>query len=85
VAVLCARTDRSADAARLLGCSKAWYAANHNAPDSTMAWLHGVAEAEVETALGNAEFERRRGEGAAMPVADAAALVRSLIGADRTR
>jgi predicted ATPase len=81
VALLCARTDRPVDAARLLGCSQAWYTANHNAPDSTMAWLHGVAEAEVEAALGRVEFERRRIEGSALPAADVVASVRGLIGA----
>ena len=57
-----------------------WYAANHNAPDSTMVRLFGLVQTDVEAALGGAEFERLRSEGAAMPAAQAAALLRSEIG-----
>lgn len=81
IALLCGRSGRSAEAARLLGCSQAWYAANHNSPDSTMLRLFGIIEADVEAALGSAELEHQRAAGAAMSAGETAALVRSLIGA----
>jgi hypothetical protein len=80
LAVYCARADRLPEAARLVGCAQAWYAANHNAPDSTIEWLFGLAQADVEASLGGAEFERLRSQGAAMPAAQAAALLQAVIG-----
>jgi hypothetical protein len=85
VAVLCARTGRPLEAARLLGCSQAWYATNHNAPDSTMLRLHGMVEAEAEAKIGGSEFQRLRAEGAAMPADEVVALVLALISAAHAR
>jgi hypothetical protein len=80
LAVLCARAGHLPEAARLVGCAQAWYAANHNAPDSTIERLFGLAQADVEAGLGGTEFERLRREGAAMPAAQAAALLQAAIG-----
>lgn len=66
VAVLGVRCGLVADAARLLGRLQAWYAANHHAPDNTIVRLYGIVTAELENALGNAEFARLREDGAAM-------------------
>jgi hypothetical protein len=71
VAVLGARIGLTDDAARLLGCSQAWYDANHNSPDSTIVRLYGIVTSELEAALGGAELARLRTLGAAM-VGDAA-------------
>jgi predicted ATPase/DNA-binding winged helix-turn-helix (wHTH) protein len=80
LAVFCARARRLPEAARLVGCAQAWYAANHNAPDSTVLRLFGLVQADVEAALGSADFERLRGEGAALPAGEAAALLQTVIG-----
>jgi hypothetical protein len=81
VALLCTRAGRPCEAAGLMGCSQAWFAANHNSPDSTMLRLYGIVQTEVEAALGHAEFERQRTDGEAMTVGEAAALLRAMIGA----
>ncbi len=81
LALLCARTGRPAEAARLLGCSRAWYAANHHSPESTLLRLHDIANADIVTALGSAEFERERAAGAAMAAIDSSALAQSLVDA----
>jgi hypothetical protein len=80
LAVFCARAGRLPEAARLVGCAQAWYGANHNAPDSTVLRLFGLVQADVEAALGGAEFERLRSDGAAMPAGEAAALLQTVIG-----
>jgi hypothetical protein len=66
VALLCVRTGRASEAARLAACSRAWYAANHNVPDGTIAQLHDIAEADIVAALGAVEAERLRSESAAL-------------------
>jgi len=66
VAVLGVRCGLGQDAARLLGCSQAWYEANHHTPDNTIVRLYGIVTAELEGALGGAEFARLRELGAAM-------------------
>ncbi len=80
VAVLCALTARPDDAARLLGCSDAWYAANQSRPNSTVAKLENIASAELNASLGAAEFTRLRALGAAMLGDQPYRLARSVIG-----
>jgi predicted ATPase len=81
VAVLCVLIGRPTDAARLLGCSDAWYAANQSRPNSTVAKLNHIASAEIAAVLGSTEFTRLRAVGAAMNGDAAYALARAVIGA----
>jgi predicted ATPase len=66
VALLCVRTGRAAEAARLAACSRAWYAANHNVPDGTISRLHDIAETDIVTALGAVEAGRLHSEDASL-------------------
>jgi hypothetical protein len=78
----CSRAGRPAEAARLIGCCDAWYAAQRSRPEGAAVRLHGVVTVELEAALGSAEVERLRAEGAALTAEEAAALQRALIGAN---
>jgi len=80
VAVLCALRGRPADAARLLGCSDAWYSANQSRPNSAVAKLEQMASTELDAVLGGAEFARLRAQGAAMVGDEPYRLARAAIG-----
>ena len=66
VAMLCARSQRLAEASQLLGCSKAWNTAHNMTDEAWEARLKGIITAELQTALGGAEFDRLHAAGAAM-------------------
>ncbi len=79
VALLGARSARPADAARLLGCSVAWYGSNQHAPDNTIVRLREIVTRDLQAALGGAEFERLRAAGEAMSAVDIEALEQAVL------
>jgi hypothetical protein len=81
LALWCSRAGRPAEAARLIGCCDAWYAAQRSRLEGAAVRLYGVVNAELEAALGGAEVERLRKAGAAMAGDEAHQLLFSVLGA----
>jgi hypothetical protein len=66
LALLCARSGRMAEGACLLGCFQAWCTAQRSSPEGWQVRLSAIIVAELQSALGGAEFERLHATGAAM-------------------